>query len=147
MRRPPKPTFFTDRDLGNIIPNMLEDAGYSVERHDSHFGPTTPDLNWLRQVGINGWVALTRDKRIRYSSDSLQMTLRAGIPLFVLVGNTTHDILALNLVQTMPRVIDFLGKHQTPFVAKIYRPTPVNAVFKGDSGRVEMWVSWTDETD
>ena len=86
MRWPAEPTFFTDRDLGKIIPKLLAEAGYSVERHDDHFGPKTPDPEWLLAVGSNKWVAFTRDKRIRYTSDSLKMVMRSRIPLFILVG-------------------------------------------------------------
>jgi hypothetical protein len=29
--------FFTDRDLGTLFPEILKDAGFSVERHRDHF--------------------------------------------------------------------------------------------------------------
>ena len=59
-------TFFTDRDLGHQFPELLSRAGIVVERHDDHFGPNTPDVTWLREVGQRGWFVLTHDQRIRY---------------------------------------------------------------------------------
>lgn len=68
------------------------------------------------------------------------MVMRAGVPLFLIIGNATHVELATNLVHTMPRVIEFLEGHRTPFIAKVYRPSPVDAVHAGKPGRVQMWL-------
>ena len=58
--------FFTDRDLGEIFPRVLRDAGLTVERHDDHFDQNTTDDVWLREVGGRGWIAISRNFRIRY---------------------------------------------------------------------------------
>ncbi len=145
MSSPADPVFFTDRDLGHIVPDALEQAGYTVERHDEHFGPLTPDTVWLREIGRRGWVALSHNTRIRYETEERDMVMRAGVPLFFLVGHrTTHAELALNLVQTVPKVLRFLQDHRPPFLAKVYRPSPTSAVYEGKPGRVEMWVSEKD---
>ncbi len=68
------------------------------------------------------------------------MVMRARVPLFLLIGRATHDELARNLVQTMPRVLDFLAHHNPPFIAKVYRPTPSSAVHEGKPGRVDLWL-------
>ena len=60
--------------------------------------------------------------------------------MFILIGNAPHRELATNLVQTMPRIIEFLGSHQVPFIAKVYRPSPVEAVQAGRSGKVSLWL-------
>jgi hypothetical protein len=62
--------FFTDRDLGNAFPATLTAHGLTVERHAAHFPPDCPDEQWLGVVGSRGWVAVTRDTRIRYCSSS-----------------------------------------------------------------------------
>lgn len=141
MKQPPEPVFFTDRDLGRKIPDAVEAAGFKVERHDEHFGPLTPDTTWLREVGVRGWIALSHNKEIRYNTDERDMVMRAGVGLFFLIGHTTHDELALNLVQSLPKVIRFLETHRRPFIARIYRPSPVKDVYKGKAGRVEMWLT------
>lgn len=44
-------TFFTDRDLGKQFPQILRDAGLTVERHMDHFAHDAPDAEWLEIVG------------------------------------------------------------------------------------------------
>jgi len=114
--------FFTDRNLGNIIPVALVAAGHSVERHDAHFLPTTPDEEWLPIVAGKGWIALTHDKRIRSVPAQRDTAMRAGLALFILVGQLQHQQLALNLVATLPRIMQFRNKHEPPFIAKVHRP-------------------------
>lgn len=137
----PEYTFFTDRDLGHQVPDRLRAAGLSVERHDDHFEPLTPDTVWLKAVGEYGWIALSHNKQIRYNTAERDMAMRAHLRLFFLIGDTTHEILAKNFVQTVDRVRSFLATHEPPFIAKIYRPTPVASVEDGLPGRVEMWLS------
>jgi hypothetical protein len=140
-RPQPEVVFFTDRDLGRIIPDALRRAGFRVERHDDHFGPTTPDIRWLRTVGKNGWVALTRNKNIRYNSEERDMVMEAGVALFMLVGRHPHRVLAQNLVQTMPKIVHFIATHQPPYIAKVYKPRD-ERFHAGKPGRVVLWLSY-----
>lgn len=143
--KPPlDPTFFTDRDLGHEVPDALRAAGLSVEPHDDHFGPRTLDTEWLREVGRRGWVALTHNKEIRYNAEERDMVMRAGVPLFMLIGKTTHAVLARNFIQTFPRVVEFLVRHAPPFIARVYRPSPVSAVADGEPGRVDLWLAFEE---
>lgn len=134
------PVLFTDRDLGKRVPDALEAAGFSVERHDHHFGPRTTDPAWLTEVGSRGWIPFSHNKDIRYRTQERDAAMRAGLPLFLLIGHAPHAELAANLVETMPRILEFLDVHEPPFIAKVYRPTPVAEVGK-KPGRVEMWLS------
>ena len=61
MKQPPELVFFTDRDLGRIVPNALRKAGVTVEAHDDHFDPRTPDTDWLKEVGRREWIALSHN--------------------------------------------------------------------------------------
>lgn len=66
----PKPAsglvFFIDRSLGRkYVAEALRTAGATVEVHDDHFPQTTPDVDWLAEVGRRGWVVLSKDERIR----------------------------------------------------------------------------------
>lgn len=56
--------YFTDRDLGKRFPEILRSSGLTVERHEDHFTPDTPDETWLEAAGKRGWIALTHDRRI-----------------------------------------------------------------------------------
>lgn len=129
----PDATFFTDRDLGRKIPDRLREVGAQVEAHDDHFGPTTPDVEWLREVAERGWVVLSKNLRIRYTPLEIEALMTSGVACFMLVGKRPHAELADNLVESLSKVQQFLSKHEAPFIAKIYRPP-----------RVEMWVTYDE---
>lgn len=66
-------TFFVDESLDSLsVVSALRDAGASVQRLTDHFPKGTPDEVWLAEAGRNGWVVLTRDKRIRILAGSLE---------------------------------------------------------------------------
>jgi PIN like domain len=60
MNEPRELIFFTDRDLGRQFPALLRAAGVRLERHDDHFGPETPDEEWIGEIGRRGWIAVSR---------------------------------------------------------------------------------------
>jgi hypothetical protein len=117
--------------------------GVRVERHDAHFGPTTPDTEWLREIGKRGWTAITHNKEIRYNTQERDMVMRAGVPLFMLIGKYRHDVLAANLAHTLPRVFTFLDTHQPPFIARVYRASEADFE-RGRPGNVDLWLSYAD---
>ena len=139
---------FTDRDLGtSILPDILRDAGFEIERHVDHFAPDAPDREWIPAVGARGWYVLTHDQRIRYVRAERDAVRRANVGMFVMVGKGSHRELALNVVNTAAAISAFTREHTPPFIARIYRPSPVSAVYLGKPGRVEMWLdrtSWPD---
>ena len=134
--------FFTDRDLGKLFPQVLLEAGLRVERHDDHFGQTTPDDVWLPEIGRRGWLAVTKNFRIRYQPNERDAVMRAGVGLFIVVGKARHQELAENFVATISQIERFLQAHRPPFIARIYRPsaTPTHKESR-KPGRVELWLS------
>ena len=138
--------FFTDRDLGSLFPQILSEAGLHVEKHDAHFPENnTPDASWLLEVGGNGWFALSRDKRIRYRQNERDAVMRAGVGLFIIIGQASHQELADNFVACIHKVQQFLNNNDPPFIAKVYQP-PSEQRRRGSrrTGRIEMWFSEQD---
>lgn len=123
MNEPHEIVYFTDRDLGNQFPETLRATGLRVERHDDHFGQLTPDSEWIAEVGRRGWVALTRDARIRYSPLALETLMTSGARLFVIVGRLTTDEAAAVFLQQRKRIERVLRKESEAFVGKIRRDT------------------------
>ena len=125
MRSPmsgqPEPVFFIDRDLGRRFPQLLKDAGLRVERHDEHFDPTTPDEDWLPEIRRRGWVAVTRDARIRYSPLALEAMMNEGTQLLVIVGKLTNDEAAAVFLSRQRQIRELLAKHQVALIAKVRR--------------------------
>jgi hypothetical protein len=132
--------FFTDRDLGLQFPRTLREAGLTVERHADHFPPNSPDTTWLSQVSKRGWVALTHDRRIRYKPNELAAVVQHQAALLVVVGQASHLDLARSFIRTVPRILVFLGRHERPLIAKVYRPSPAELMGNPAApGRIELW--------
>lgn len=103
------PVFFTDRDLGKLVPELLQEAGINVEKHSDHFPDDVKDVDWLAQVGLKGWFCLTHNKRIRYRPNERDAVMHAGVGLFILIGSATHRELANNFFNTLHKMESFIG--------------------------------------
>ncbi len=68
------------------------------------------------------------------------MVMRAGVALLMLVGKHTHEALAQNLIQTMPRIVSFLDAHEPPLIARIHRAGE-EAFRTGRPGTVKLWLN------
>jgi hypothetical protein len=121
MNEPRELVFFTDRDLGRRFPALLRAAGVRLERHDDHFGPDTPDEEWIGEIGRRGWIAVSRDARIRYSPLALSVLMESGTRLFVLVGKLTTTEAAETFLKWRERIVEAVVSERGPFIAKIRR--------------------------
>ena len=132
--------YFTDRDLGKQFPRILAEAGIAVERHADLFPPDGSDEQWLEHCGRNGCVAITHNSRIRYVPNELAAVVRFRVPLLVVVGKAPTATLALNFVQTLPRIESVLRAHPPPVIVKVYRGAAADAgQTQATPGRVEVW--------
>lgn len=134
------PVLFTDRDLGKKFPQILRDAGFTVERHADHFAADTPDEQWLEAIGHRRWIAITHDGRIRYKPNELAAVMRHGVSLLVVIGHAPYAELAQAFVATRERILHFIDQHEPPYIAKVYRPAPSDvAKNPAARGRIELW--------
>lgn len=132
--------YFTDRDLGRAFPEILAESGLTVERHCDHFAPETPDEEWLRVIGERGWVAVSRDTRIRYRPNEFAAVLRHRVALLIVVGKAAHAELARNLAETIRRIEAVLSDQPPPLIMKIYRPSPAELARNPRApGTVSLW--------
>lgn len=115
---------------------VLRASGLPVEAHDDHFPPETRDEDWLRVVASRGWVILTHDAKIRYTSRAREAILMARARVIVLKGKAPISELAKSFVRTTQPIRRFLDRHDAPFIAKVYR-NPEDAE---KPGRIEMWI-------
>lgn len=118
-----EPTLFLDRSLGkHIIADRLRQEKIKVEVHDDHLPNTAPDEEWIALVGERGWVALTKDKRIRYRRAEIRSVLANAARLIVIqINNVKASEIAEVLVRSRRRIARFTAKREPPFVAAIYR--------------------------
>ena len=132
--------FFTDRDLGKAFPDVLKASGIAVEPHHEHFRHDTPDEEWIPSVARRGWVAITRDRHIRYKPNELKAVREAQLGLIVLVGKVPTGELARNFVLTADRIERFLARTDQPFIAKVFRASTAELASNPDAaGRIELW--------
>jgi len=103
-----------------IVPDALRAAGFAVVVHDEVFPPGTPDRVWLARAGREGWLVLTKDKRIRYRALERDALRRAGVGAFVVTGKNLSGIeIAQAVIRAMPRMLRMAKKTPRPFVATV----------------------------
>jgi len=103
-------------------PLISRDAGHLVEIHDDHLPIDAPDEDWIRLSSKNGWVAVTKDKNIRYRRAELAAVVEYEARVIVIrAKNTTGAEIADILVKFHARMQDFVNRTPAPFVAGIDR--------------------------
>lgn len=137
---------FTDRDLGaRTFPGRLRAAGLRVEAHVDHFRNDAPDYEWLPAVASNGWVILTNDQWIQRRVLERDSLMAAGAAVVAIVGGDSPALLlATNFVNAWPNVDDLIRRTPRPFIAKLYRPNPVERVWTGAAGDVRVVLTTAD---
>ena len=126
---PPEPTLFLDRNLGkHIIARQLRDAGIAVEVHDDHLPQDAPDEDWIALVGRKGWVAITKDKNVRYRVAELESIREHSARVVVIrMKNATGPEIASVLVKGWRRIARFHARMPAPYVAGIQKSGKVSA--------------------
>jgi hypothetical protein len=93
-------------------------------------------------VGSRGWIAITRDTRIRYKPNELAAVVRHRVSLLVVVGKASHAELAANFVRTAPKITALLEKTAPPLIAKVCRPSASELARNPEAtGTVSIWYS------
>lgn len=116
--RPPEPTFFVDENLCGIFTARLRIAGLRIEELPDHLPKGTKDTVWLPFVGNQGWIALTMDLLREDPEEQLALMVH-GVPVFVLVGNATHQQRADVFLRKLKWVRRTIAAHAEPFMARI----------------------------
>ena len=124
-----------------LLPSILIEAGLRVECHNDHFDDGTPDSKWLSRWE-EGWIAVTRDKRIRRDDRSIVSIVKSRAKVLTLIGAWPHDELANNLVNSVYVIEREVQKRLAPFIAKLHMASPEKRR-RGKGGKV---VTWRDRT-
>lgn len=143
--------FFADRDLGRYeFPGSLRSAGLVVHAHADHFEQRTPDAEWLPHVAAKGWIVLTNDRKIRSRALEVHAVMTSGARVLALIGGSLPAAeLARNFLNTHQKVVAFVAAHPAPWIARLYRPTPVEGVAQGRPGSIKLIVTldeWQQQT-
>ncbi len=87
--------FIFDEGLGHGLATGLRLAGKNVEHILDNFPRGTPDVEWLKYVGENKLILVTKDKGIRRKPNEKAMLLTFNVIAFYLGGSekSGQDIL------------------------------------------------------
>ncbi|MFZ0286886.1 MAG: hypothetical protein WAL32_16790 [Terriglobales bacterium] len=113
---------YLDENLHNCKPilDALVQHGVKHERHGQHFAAGTEDTEWLPFVGEEGWVLLTKDKRIRYNELEKTAVLRHGVREFYFSsGNYSGSEMAEMLSEALHDMVRIFRRQKPPFIASI----------------------------
>jgi len=115
--------FYLDRNLGkHIIADILRYSGVEVEIHDDHLPINAPDEHWIELVGQRNWIAITKDKNIRYRTAEIEAIKKYNARVIVIrAKNATGSEIAELILKSMKRIIRFAKKTKPPFIASIDR--------------------------
>jgi PIN like domain len=138
-RQPSLPEDFVlylDENLHNCKPilDALAERGIRHERHGNHFPPGTEDTVWLPAVGKNGWLLLTKDKRIRFNELEKSAVQRYRVREFYFAsGNYSGAEMAVMLVNALREMPRFCRRYDPPFIASISKSGKVSLRFPTNS--------------
>lgn len=120
---------YLDRNLGkHIIANTLRYSNVEVEIHDDHLPINAPDEHWIELVGRRNWIAITKDKNIRYRTAEIEAIKKYNARVIVIrAKNATGSDLAELILKSMKRITQFAKKTKAPFIAGIDRSGRVTA--------------------
>jgi predicted nuclease of predicted toxin-antitoxin system len=117
------------------VAGALRDKGEIVEVHDEHFDTDARDEEWLDLIGRKGWIAITRDEKIRKNRLQRQLLIDANAKAFILrAGNLTGPQLAAIVLDNLEAMKALAAAQGAPFIAlvsrsgvRLYHPSPDRA--------------------
>ncbi|MGI8795836.1 MAG: hypothetical protein ACR2IR_04495 [Acidimicrobiia bacterium] len=121
---PKPPEYLVDRSLGKrVVPQALRGAGRIVHTLAEVFGSreeSVTDEEWIARAGAEGWVVLTKDKRIRTKQAEREVVRRHRVRLFcVTKGGLTGDDQAQRLVDNLAR-IERVARRPGPYIYAVH---------------------------
>lgn len=121
-------TFFLDDSLGSsVIAQRLIEEGKNlkkttikVELLKNQFPRNVADEVWLEFIGKKSFVALTKDRKIRWrKSEKIQVEKYNGRVFILTRGNFTGKEMAEIFGQSLRRMCNFIKKTPPPFIATV----------------------------
>jgi uncharacterized protein (DUF433 family) len=77
-----------DRTCGKKLPQAFWLLNVDVQAHHKHFRHNEDDDVWLAEVGRQGWIVVTNDKRIRFNASELRAIVDHKVGCIVFTKGT-----------------------------------------------------------
>lgn len=127
-------TFFVDECLGaELVPSALRAGVTSGERvvvHREVFPQGVDDETWITTIAAEGWVAITKDARLRHRPNELAAILGAGAAV-IMISDGKGEEMARTLASALPGIRRALRVHEVPCVARAERSGSVYVTYSG----------------
>ena len=123
---PLSPVYYIDESIySKVLIQKLLDIGVQIEHVGVAVPFGSPDEDWLRLCGENGWLVLTRDQRIRYRKLERDTLKEFGVGAFTFVGGqATGPQMATCISSLIPRMNRKSLSDSRPFLYTLYlRPS------------------------
>lgn len=114
-----------DRSLGaELVPAGLRAQGLTVVTMRDYYGESEAqakaDVDWIGDVGAEGWVAFHKDANIRKKTDELAAVDASGLRMFVIPNaNITADQIIARYLTNVLR-ISRAARKAGPFIYGVY---------------------------
>ena len=113
---------FLDRALGkySVAEALRKVDNVKVHIHEDHFQIDESDHIWLPKAVANGWVILTKDKRIRHRALERDALISAGAYSFILTsGDMKGEDMGAAYSKAIPRVRHLVARYEPPLIATV----------------------------
>lgn len=114
---------FVDRSIPRSVAEALKLVRADVRWLEDEFPHDASDAEWLREMGIRGWLVIGRDRRIRYRPAEKQAILDYRVGYFCIAQDanpTRWEYLRL-IVGTLDRMEMLFATTARPFIYGIYK--------------------------
>ena len=117
------PEFYVDLSLGRTVVDTLRANGLNVRSEAEVFGERVegvPDVEWLERAGREGWIVLSKDKRLRHDREQQAMMVEHGVKAFVLTsGNLKAADQAARFLSNIGRITE-AARFDGPFIYAVH---------------------------
>jgi len=120
-RRKAIPPLFLDESVASPkLAAALHGIGFRVHLLTDYFAKGTADDVWLRKVGRNGWLAVTRDRDIKQNEFELLAVQQGKVGLFVLrMKKGGVPVWANAIRKAQRRILTIVETTPVPFVVHV----------------------------
>lgn len=97
--------------------------------HDDYFPQDAEDELWLTEVGLRGWIVLTKDKWIRRRQLERDALLAANLMVFCFMsGSTPFEEMTKIVIDALPEIRRIVESNPPPYIAGIYRDASIRLI-------------------
>lgn len=128
---PPEPlTLFIDRCAwSRPLGEALDQLGVSYIAHHQRFTPDASDESWLEVAGREGWIVLTRDKRIRWRPAELEAFRDHEVIVFVLISGNVSAAETADLISRLyPKILRLAVQAKPPAMYRVTRAGTISPI-------------------